>query len=389
MAGQKRKTPSYEQHDASDEGAGNAGGAAPNSGGINNNSSNNSGPGAAAPDAPHWSLLTPLPLEGDIVDRGLVTLDKAADLFARYKESMVRHLPAVVFPPRMTVLELRRTRPYLFLAVMAAASSEVHGLQRVLHKELMLLFAHKVVVAGEKNLELVQALQVAVIWYWPPEHFEELKFYQLVHMAAVMALDIGLGRRAPARRGIPALSWREHQFKRQPQPDPTSIECRRAWLTCHFLAANTSISLHRPYLIRWSPFMSESVEVLETSPDAAPTDRYLCHLVWTHRMGEEIGLRLSMDDPAATVDVLEPRTQYVLRALERDLEQYRERVPPELMMRACPPPPRLLTRLSLAEPAAQQRSGSASTSSASTCTSSPSTPTRRRTPSARRSTRKS
>ena len=283
-----------------------------------------------------WPALIPRSTEGDIIDRGLITVAKAAELFSRYKESMVRHFPAVVFAPSMSFMELRRTKPYLFLAVMAAAASEMSGLQRVLHKDLVQLIAQKVVVAGEKNLELVQALHVAVIWYWPPEHFEELKFYQLVHMAAVMALDIGLGKRAPSRRGIPLFSWREQQLKRQPQPDPTSIESRRAWLTCHFLAANTSMSLHRPNLIRWTPFMTECLEVLESSPDAAPTDKYFCRLVWTHRKGEEIGLQFSMDDPEAAANILDARTRYALRALEQDLEKYRDAVPRELLHRMSP-----------------------------------------------------
>ena len=291
-------------------------------------------PGTAATG---WPALVPRSTEGDIVDRGLLTTEKAAELFARYKESMIRHLPAVIFPPSMSVMELRRTKPYLFLAVMAAASSEMSGLQRVLQKDLVQLIAQKAVVAGEKSLELVQAIHVAVIWYWPPEHFEELKFYQLVHMAAVMALDIGLGKKAPSRRGIPPFSWRESQFKRQPPPDPTSIESRRTWLTCHFLAANTSMSLHRPNLIRWTPFMTECLELLESSPDAAPTDKYLCHLVWTHRMGEEIGVQFSMDDPGANVSILDARTQYALRVLERDVEKYRDAVPRELMHREYPP----------------------------------------------------
>ncbi|KJZ77851.1 hypothetical protein HIM_02488 [Hirsutella minnesotensis 3608] len=298
-----------------------------------------------------WPVLVPSTTQGDIVERGLVSKATAAELFSRYKESMIRHLPAVVFPPGTTSAELRRTRPYLFLAVMAAAASERHELQRVLHKELMQLFAYKIVVAGEKNLELVQALQVAVIWYWPPENFEELKFYQLVHMAAVMALDIGLGKRAgPSCRGgsaaaaaggaassssgQPPVGWRDGgpgQFKRQPQPDPTSIECRRAWLACHFFAANTAMSLHRPNLIRWSPFMSECLEVLASSPDAAPTDQYFCHLVWTHRMADEIGMQFSMDDPGVVVNVTDARTRYALRALERELEKYRESVPKEFM----------------------------------------------------------
>lgn len=261
-----------------------------------------------------WSGFS-RPTEGDIVDRGIITMEQAAGLFNKYKEHMVRHLPAVVFPHSATVMELRKTKPTLFLAIMAAATGENHSIQRVLQKELMQLFAEKVIVTGEKNLELVQAIHVAVIWYWPPEHFEELKFYQLVHMAAVMAIDIGLGRKNTSKRGPPP-------FRRNPPPDPSSIECRRTWLTCFFLALNTSMSLHRPNLIRWTPFMTESLEILESSPDAAPTDKYFSHLVWTHRLAEEVGEQFSLDDPSSLVNITDARTQYALRALERDLDKY-------------------------------------------------------------------
>ncbi|KAL6808344.1 hypothetical protein J3E69DRAFT_351842 [Trichoderma sp. SZMC 28015] len=270
-----------------------------------------------------WSGFS-RPTEGDIVDRGLITMEHATGLFNKYKEHMVRHLPAVVFPHSATVMELRKTKPTLFLAIMAAATGENHSLQRVLQKELMQLFAEKVIVTGEKNLELVQAIHVAVIWYWPPEHFEELKFYQLIHIAAVMAIDIGLGRKGGSRRGPPP-------FRRNPPPDSSSIECRRTWLTCFFLALNTSMSLHRPNLIRWTPFMTECLEILETSPDAAPTDKYFCHLVWTHRLAEEVGSQFSLDDPSTLVNITDARTQYALRALERDLDKYIASIPKNLM----------------------------------------------------------
>ncbi|KAG5978812.1 hypothetical protein E4U55_005900 [Claviceps digitariae] len=288
----------------------------------------------------------------DIIDRGIITMERAAALFQRYKQDMLHHLPAVVFPSSMTLMQLRRSKPYLFLAVMAAASSETVGVQHMLQRELMELFAEKIVIVGEKNLELIQALQVAVIWYWPPEHFEELKFYQLVHMAAVMALDIGLGTNRTSKTmkqrtlcppamppampsAMPSsfMTWRDHPFRRHPQPDPTSLESRRAWLTCHFLAANTAMSLHRPHLIRWSPFMTESLEMLRsgTSPGASPTDPYFCHLIWTHRMVENIGVQLSMDDADAAVNIEDAKTQATLRKLERELEGYIGGVPREMM----------------------------------------------------------
>ncbi|OBR15209.1 Fungal specific transcription factor [Colletotrichum higginsianum IMI 349063] len=267
----------------------------------------------------------------DVVERGILSAEKAAELFERYNTHMMPHMPAVVFAAGTTAEETRRFKPLLFLAIMSAASSESPNVQRRLVKELMQIFAEKIIITGEKSLEIVQALQVAVIWYWPPEHFEELKFYQLVHIGAVMALDIGLGRRTAGRKMQIPYQWRNHPFRRAPPPDPSSIECRRAWLAAYFLAANTSMALHRPNLVRWTSFMAESMEVLQTSADAAPTDKYFCHLVWTHRLAEEVGIQFSMDDPAVVPNITDSRTQYSLRMLERDLEKYTASVPKEEM----------------------------------------------------------
>lgn len=337
MAGRKRKAMEGSEHPQDGSGS-QQGGYAANNRHATKIPDDDGRPSAAAASV-GWPAYTSRAADGDAVDRGLVPMELAARLFSRYKTQMVRHLPGVVFPPSTTIAELRRTKPILFLAIMAAASGEDHALQRVLQKELMQIFAQKIIVTGEKTMELVQALIVAVIWYWPPEYFEELKFYQLIHIAGVMAIDIGLGRKGNARNrrnagmattGTPAsFAWRGDPSRKVPPPDPTSLEARRTWLTCYYLAANTAMSLHRPNLIRWTSFMAESMEVLETNPDAAPTDKYFCHLVWTHQLGEQIGTQLSMDDLDTVVDIADARTQYALRALERDLERYRAGVPRE------------------------------------------------------------
>ncbi|KAK5635824.1 hypothetical protein RRF57_011536 [Xylaria bambusicola] len=266
----------------------------------------------------------------DIVDRGIITLDEMATLFKRYTDRMAIHLPAVVFPPGTTAAEIRITRPILFLSIMSVASSETPNMQRQLVKELMQIFADKIIMRGHKSLELVQAIIISVVWYFPPEHFEELKFYQMVHLAAVMALDMGLGRRknSPKSSLIP-YTWRDHPFRKHPLPDSSSIESRRTWLAVYFLASNVAMALHRPNLIRWQSFMTECMDILESSPEAAPSDKYLCHLVWTHRLAEEVGIQFSMDDPSVFINITEQKVQYALRGFERDLVRYSDSIPAE------------------------------------------------------------
>lgn len=273
----------------------------------------------------------------DIVDRGIITMERAAVLWDRYNHQMAPHLPAVVFPRDMTVGELRKTKPILFLAIMSAACSETPNVQRVVVKELMQVFAEKIMITGEKSIEFVQAINISVIWYWPPENFEELKFYELVHMAAVMAIDLGLGKRKSRRPRQLGSSFRDHPFRKHPPPDPTTIEARRTWLMCYFLTTNTAMALHRPFLLRWTSFMSECLDVLESSPEAAPSDKYFCHLVRTHQLAEEIGFQFCMDDPTVSVNLSEYMTQHKVRGFERELEKHRQEVSRELMQRVLNP----------------------------------------------------
>lgn len=266
----------------------------------------------------------------DVVARGIITLDEIATLFQRYTDRMTVHLPVVVFPPGTTAAEIRMTSPILFLSIMSVASSEEPHKQQRLVKELMEIFADEIIIRGHKSLELIQALIISVVWYFPPDHFEELKFYQMVHLAAVMALDIGLGRRknSPKSSLIP-YTWRDHPYRKKPLPDPSTIESRRTWLAVYFLASNVAMALHRPNLIRWQSFMTECIDILESSPEAAPSDRFLCHLVWTHRLAEDVGIQFSMDDPSIFIDITEQKVQYALKGFERTLERYSQGIPEE------------------------------------------------------------
>ena len=274
----------------------------------------------------------------DIVQRGLITAEYAEALLSKYNNLMMPHFPGVVFPPGETAEHLRSTKPLLFLALMAACTSDSAALQKTLVKELMRIIAEKVVCNGEKNLELVQALFVSVVWYWPPESFEELKFYQLAHMGVIMAIDLGLGRVVGGSRPRHQMpSWAFSSSPSRPgKVDAESLECRRIWLAQYILATNLSIGLRRANLMQWTNFMQGSIEVLQTSSEAAPTDKYLCQLVLANRLGEQATTEFSLDDPVMSVNLGDVRTQLTLKRLERELEKLKQDAPKELQQRLSP-----------------------------------------------------
>ncbi|KAI0199120.1 hypothetical protein F4808DRAFT_221133 [Astrocystis sublimbata] len=259
----------------------------------------------------------------DVVGRGIVSLEDAVNLFQRYTDYMVNHLPVVVFSPETTAERVRTTLPILFLAILSVASSENPDLQNVLVRELEQIFADRIIIQGQKSLELVQAIIVSVTWYFPPEEFEHLKFYQMINLAAVMAVDIGLGKRKNNFKNyLTPYTWADHPFRKVPLPEPTTIESRRTWLSVYFLASNVAMALHRPNTLQWQAFMDECIDILGNSPEAAPSDRYLCQLVCIHRIAEDVGIQFSMDDPSHFTDVNDSKIGYALRAFDRDLSNY-------------------------------------------------------------------
>ena len=194
-----------------------------------------SGPPPSLPSAKSHSN-SPTHEYADVVDRKILDATLAAEIFEHYTQSMAGHMPLVVFHPGTPAGAIRKHKPTLFLAILSVASGGHPDTQRILAKEIMRAFADRIVYKGEKSLELIQALQVLTIWYWPEEN-REAQTYQLIHMAAVMAIDLGLGRRAKSGREPYQALWKDNLRAKSSAQASDSLESRRAWLGCYLLCA--------------------------------------------------------------------------------------------------------------------------------------------------------
>ncbi|RKF72504.1 Transcriptional regulator WAR1 [Golovinomyces cichoracearum] len=268
----------------------------------------------------------------DVIDRGFLTLEIASNIFNCYVEKMASHMPVVVFAPGTTSSAVRKSSPILFLAILSASCSMNYPhLQKTLTDEIMSIYADSVFFSGLKTMELVQALQVSSLWYLPPLNIEEFKLFQLVHIAVIMAIDIGMGRNNKLSKPRVVSKSRDQMRYKTTYPDSETIEARRTWLGCYWLCCSSSIILRRPNLIRWTPFIADCVDLLENSPLALPSDKILCQWVKSQHIAEEIGMQFSMDDPIASVNFADSQVQYSIKGFERDLEKWRVEAKPETM----------------------------------------------------------
>lgn len=272
--------------------------------------------------------------------RSLVDPALRDKIFDRYMNDCMPNLPAVVLPPGTTALELVETKPILTLAILSCAGFGL--LPAGKSGELFMLMCDVIseiaIRQGSASLELVQAMIVIVFWVKAPERPERSGFYLLVHLAATMAIDLGMGKRfnpSRARKGFgmpgSAPQGGENFVKfGVAQVDSDSIEARRTWLACYYCGAAASMSLRRPNLIRWTSYMQECVEVLESSPAASKYDALFCQYVRLQNICEEISVAFQMDDPSATaISISDPKVSYQLDVYEKKFEHWKHNLAPE------------------------------------------------------------
>ena len=160
-----------------------------------------------------------------------------------------------------------------------------------------------------------------------------------------MALDLGLGKR-PRNRRRPQndKSSQVQDYEPQkalgegtlaapltPAPDSLTIESRRTLLACYLQCASVSLSLRLPNALRFTSHMAECLNVLETSPDAAPTDRRFAAWVRIQRIVEDCVNSFSLDDPESTVSLDDIRIQGLLKGYEGQMKEWRKNLKPGVL----------------------------------------------------------
>lgn len=172
------------------------------------------------------------PME-DVVDRGIISIDDAEHLVAFFIHELASFFPLVVLPSVTTAAQLRQSNPILFLSVIAAASISINAsLANVLNREMIRLYAERFFIEGEKSLELVQALLVMIVFYFPPASPLKLQFYQYTHIASTMALEIGLA----TKRRVSKKKADRRNSKYEPH-DEHLAEQARTVLGCYHLSS--------------------------------------------------------------------------------------------------------------------------------------------------------
>ena len=96
--------------------------------------------------------------------RGILDYEKAQKLLWLFRD-MALYFPFVILPADATVESMSEENPFLFLALLAVTSSAEKPLQKTLDEEFRNALSSKVVINGEKSIDVLQGLLVYLAWY--------------------------------------------------------------------------------------------------------------------------------------------------------------------------------------------------------------------------------
>ncbi|EDN91134.1 hypothetical protein SS1G_00537 [Sclerotinia sclerotiorum 1980 UF-70] len=180
----------------------------------------------------------------DVIARGIVSTRQAEEALREFA-SRASAFPFILLPPHTSLETLRHERPVLLLAVLTSTGENNLPVHHVLEKELRETISNRIIMHGEKNIDLLQGILLHLAWS--------------KSSAAQTSYSNILGFECPTKL------------------TPIEIEERRTLVGCFCVTSS----------LKYHDYIEECCQVL-AEVGASETDRLLPLFTRIHRLGEEV-----------------------------------------------------------------------------------------------------
>ncbi|KAI1609555.1 hypothetical protein EDD36DRAFT_74342 [Exophiala viscosa] len=198
-----------------------------------------------------------------------LTHERGQELCEHYRR-LATAVPFAIYPSSVAPQKLLSTSPILLLSIILSASSSCLELERHCEDIFRHTLADRVIIKGQRSLELLQSLLTYLIWY--PHRFDPStqQYYQFLQLALGMAADLGLYKQFKHGKFAQAIN---------------DLNTVRTFLLCYYLGCGCGIlGFDRPDVMRCVEKLRAAAGVLAEGSDnpldkEAPAIVELMHIV--------------------------------------------------------------------------------------------------------------
>ncbi|KAM0430816.1 hypothetical protein ACHAQK_010423 [Fusarium lateritium] len=242
-------------------------------------------------------------------------LSSAESLLVSFRGMLV-HYPCIVLRPEETVASLAATRPFVLLAILAAASGSRTLQGHTLYdEEFRKVLGLKFVAGGERSMELLQGILIYCAWY--PFHLRprNRQAFQYYRMAGDLSNDLELNQELPSLNStIPG------------EMNSMQLDRLRAYLAYHYAVSVFSCSWDKMDSLAspWTAWTANCCELLRRHAEV-DGDVSLSYLVRLANMTSTAHISIRDNNPQ-----VDQQVQLMLLGLETQHKEMKESMVPHL-----------------------------------------------------------
>ncbi|KAI9737968.1 MAG: hypothetical protein M1834_009338 [Cirrosporium novae-zelandiae] len=268
-----------------------------------------------SPEISDTILRPPLPslFEEDVIQKGIINFE-SANLLLQMFHLESTNFPFILLPPNTSLQSLRIEKPFLLLSILAMASQDKPNLHALLESELRRVLGTKVIVKGEKSLDLLQGLMVYLAWYHYHFTLQHQQLYQLMQLAVAMCVDLEIGKPRNASIAV--------------QETPYEIETKRTFIGCYYISSCLSIALRRANTMQYTKYLEDCCRSFSQAPQV-PSDKLLIHYIRLQNLASEIARTFGYDGSEVPLIIGRSRIKLLVNNFRSQLRQLQDSFPPE------------------------------------------------------------
>lgn len=271
-------------------------------------------------------LLTPESLSN--LHSGLITPKEADESLNIFRSQMLQWYPIMVIPENTNAQRLKAQNPFLWLTIMAVTSKSSLR-QRYLGLEIRKMMANRIILEGERSLDLFKGLLVYTAWsqYYI---FSKPIITNVIQLAIAILADLGLNKPVLKEPFVILSEFDSRGCPGRPITTTRSLEERRAAVACYSVSQLVTTYFARTEPLRWTAYLEECLWILSASEEA-PGDKVLVHMVRLQVILSRSFEAPWHDDFSSVKDDLAkaPMICYT-SALNAQLNEYRSKLPDDL-----------------------------------------------------------
>ncbi|KAL3426836.1 zn 2cys6 transcription factor [Phlyctema vagabunda] len=249
-----------------------------------------------------------------------------------FRTKMIPYFPIVCIGSDVTVEQLRRDRPFLFLVIKGICSKNIPR-QAALMCEVKEYLAKQLLIEGAKTMDLLLGNLVFLSWchYWV---CGKAIMSTITQLNMSLAFDLGLMRPLPFE---PNNVLRQYIAQGNPNaingtPPVRTMEERRTAVGLFLISSVVANYFQRIDHMRWTPYLDECLNILEATEEFS-TDKLLVSLVRmqliTNKASPTIWYEIFSDSGAQLPPAL------YFKALQAQLNDLERSLPPDLKSNVC------------------------------------------------------